>query len=221
MQGRQMTDAILYSYVRCPYAARARLALIFAGIDCQLREVDLSNKPAAMLQISPKATVPVLQLADQRVIDESLVIMEYAAATPAGKSLLPDEATLRELQSGLISHVDTEFSKQSFRYRFPREGDEQSPEFYRQQGEVFLQRLEDLLAQQAFLRGAQPGFADLAIYPFVRGFVDVDPAWFAAAPYQHLRNWLAALADDVRVQQAYRLREPWQPGAAPVYLIAN
>ena len=215
-----MIEPVLYSYVRCPYAWRARLALIFAGFNCELREVDLANKPQEMLQLSPKGTVPVLQLADGRIIDQSLDVMQWAAQRDAAEHLWPtDNPQQQEAINELIAALDNEFGRNSYLYRFRKADDPHPAGYYRQHCVTFLQQLEILLAKNRFLFSDQIGFADLAVYPFVRGFADFDPAGFTADGFNYLSSWLAILAADTRVVQSAQANPPWQNGDNPVYLM--
>lgn len=203
------TDPILYSFRRCPYAMRARLALTVSGRRCELREVKISAKPEAMLTASPKGTVPVLVLPDGQVIDESLDIMRWAlsAHDPEGWFTRDDPA--------LIARNDGPFKRDLDRYKYPdRHGSD--PMFHRANGVVFLRELDDRLAKTPHLSGADRGLTDAALMPFVRQFAAVDPDWFSAQPLPHLQTWLAghvasALFETVMV----RLR-PWSPGDDPI-----
>ena len=174
---------ILYSYRRCPYAMRARMALKLAGIYVEIREISLREKPAHLLQVSPKGTVPVLVLLDGSVIDESLAIMEYA--------LQPSK---NEACRALVKQNDTSFKLALDGYKYPERNfqyNHETPQLvYRQQGEVFLQQLEYLLGQNTYLFDAVPNFADYAIFPFIRQFAAVDLVWFESSPYPKLRAWL-------------------------------
>ncbi|MGY1490489.1 glutathione S-transferase [Methylobacillus pratensis] len=200
-----MTQPILYSYRRCPYAMRARMALHYAGIAVDIREIALKAKPAHMLQVSPKGTVPVLVLPDGAVIDESLDIMRWALQQHDPEDWLGNPALLARAES-LIAENDGAFKRALDRYKYAIRFPEQPPEAYRGQGEAFLQQLESRLQQQSYLLGDHAGLADVAIFPFVRQFSMVDPAWFEAAPYPRLRAWLQAWLASVRfaaVMQKY------------------
>jgi glutathione S-transferase len=185
---------ILYSYRRCPYAMRARMALKLAEIEVEIREISLREKPAHMLQISPKGTVPVLVLADGSVIDESMEIMRWAMKNAREKNDALQaniyEACRASDLMALILMNDTEFKKNLDAYKYPERFPKISQLEHRQQGEVFLQQLENLLAQNNYLFGTEPSFADYAIFPFVRQFAAVDSAWFEHSDYPKLRAWL-------------------------------
>lgn len=177
---------ILYSYRRCPYAMRARMALRYCGIEIEIREITLKAKPAHMLAVSPKGTVPVLVLPDGSVIDESLDIMRWALTQRDSEHWLQDEAaSLR-----LIAENDGEFKQALDRYKYAVRFPEQPAEAYRQEGERFLTKLEGRLQLHDYLLGISPRLADIAIFPFVRQFAGVDPNWFESAPYPALRRWL-------------------------------
>jgi len=181
-----VSEALLYSFRRCPYAMRARMALRYAGVPVQIVEVSLKAKPADMLALSPKGTVPVLSV-DGRVIEESLEIMLWALAQHD-----PDDWLLkgdpRVLQ--LIAENDQAFKHHLNRYKYAERYPEQPMEHYRAEGEVFLRALEALLADRAFLLAEHLSLADVALAPFVRQFAHVDREWFASAPYPRLQAWL-------------------------------
>lgn len=181
-----MSEGVLYSFRRCPYAMRARMALRYSGVAVQIIEVSLKAKPAEMLALSPKGTVPVLSV-DGRVIDESLAIMGWALAQndPEGWLLEDDGAT-----QALIEENDQGFKYQLDRYKYAERYPEQPMEQYRAEGEVFLSKLEGLLAQREYLLAGHLSLTDVALAPFVRQFAHVDREWFGRAPYPRLQNWL-------------------------------
>lgn len=203
------TDPVLYSFRRCPYAMRARLALAVSGTRCSLREVKLSAKPQEMLAASPKATVPVLLLPDGTVIDESLDVMRWAL-----KERDPERWLERD-DPALIAANDTEFKYALDRYKYP-ERHESDPLLHREKGLAFLREIEDRLADRPQLCGPARGFADAAIMPFVRQFAAVDRAWFDAQPLPKLQRWLAGhLSSDLFAGVMLRV-PPWSPGDAEV-----
>jgi len=184
-----VSEALLYSFRRCPYAMRARLALGYSGVPVRIIEVSLKAKPAEMLALSPKGTVPVLSV-DAQVIDESLAIMQWALAQhdPEDWLLQGDPAVL-----ALIAENDQVFKHHLNRYKYAERYPEQPMEAHRAEGEVFLQKLEGLLAHRAYLLADHPSLADMALLPFVRQFAHVDREWFAGPPYSGLQRWLDTL----------------------------
>lgn len=207
-----MTLPILYSFRRCPYAIRARMALAQADVKVELREVLLKNKPDAMLAASSKGTVPVLVLSDGTVIDESLEIMQWALAQAPHSSW--QRMTLRDEQ--WITANDGDFKYFLDRYKYADRYPERPAAWYRDQLSPQLAALEVQLSQQAYLAGDQPGFVDSALLPFIRQFSMVDPGWFADAPYPSLRRWLlASLASELFLSVMFKT-PPWQAGQAPL-----
>ncbi|WP_207283166.1 glutathione S-transferase [Pseudomonas sp. FW300-N2F2] len=185
-----MSRATLYSFRRCPYAMRARMALRYSAVDMAIVEVSLKAKPAEMLALSSKGTVPVLQV-DGRVIDESLEIMNWALARHDPQDWrLRDNADGQALTAALIEENDQVFKLHLNRYKYPERYPEYPKEHYRSQGEDFLRRLEALLATRPFLAAEHQSLADVAVMPFIRQFAHVDRDWFAQAPYPRLQDWL-------------------------------
>ena len=183
----------LYTFRRCPYAIRARLAIAASGVTVEMHEVDLRHKPAAMLACSPKGTVPVLQLADGRVIDESLDIMRWALSINDACGWLGgdgdrdgDGAEAR----ALLAQNDGDFKRALDRYKYAGRYPQHPAAHYRTQAEIFLTMLDDRLAQHHNLLRDEISMADMAILPFVRQFAHVDRDWFHASPYGNLMAWL-------------------------------
>ncbi len=201
---------ILYSYRRCPYAMRARLTLRYAGVAVEVREIQLRNKPAALLQASPKGTVPVLVLPDGRVLEQSLDIMAWALAQrdPESWRLPQFEAQAQ----AWIARNDGPFKALLDRYKYPERVPQAPQVQWRQEAEaLMLAPMEQVLQQQAFLLGARPCWADMALMPFIRQFSRVDSAWFAAAPYAALRVWLGGLEGSDLFESIMHKQPVWQP----------
>ncbi|WP_085603088.1 MULTISPECIES: glutathione S-transferase [unclassified Pseudomonas] len=176
----------LYSFRRCPYAMRARMALRYSGVPVEIVEVSLKAKPAEMLAISPKGTVPVLDAGGQ-VIDESLEIMRWALAqNDPDDWLLGGDSRIAEL----IEANDQVFKVHLNRYKYAERYPEQPMEVYRAEGALFLQQLDELLEGRDYLLAGHPSLADIALLPFVRQFAHVDRDWFAQTPYVRLQAWL-------------------------------
>ncbi len=198
---------ILYSFRRCPYAMRARLALYSAKIPHEHREVDLKNKPIEMLTISPKGTVPVLQLKDETILEQSLDIMNWAFKRPV--------LSLEDLQ--LISENDTVFKQALDRYKYPGRYKEEMGINYREQCEPFLGKLEARL--NPFLSGNSAALVDMALFPFIRQFVMVDPEWFDEQPYPGLKIWLDIFTSGTLFQQIMKDYPLWLPESPPILVM--
>ncbi len=171
---------------------RARMALSYAGIAVEIREVSLKDKPAHLLQVSPKGTVPVLILEDGLVLEQSLDIMRWALQQHDPDGWLREELRQQEL---LVAENDGAFKQNLDRYKYAIRFPEHSAEHYRQQGERFLEKLEQYLQHNVFLFGDTIGLADIAIFPFIRQFAAVDHAWFETAAYPKLKLWLQSLVN--------------------------
>jgi len=188
-----MTDArpILYSFRRCPYAMRGRMALDVAGIDLEHREILLRDKPADMLAASPKGTVPVLVLPDGQVLEESLDVMRWALAQHDPEHWVPsDSASLRETEA-LIATNDGPFKHHLDRYKYATRYEGAVSEEHRQAACKILAGLNERLSGSAQLLGDAATLADIALFPFIRQFANTEPDWFNAQPWPHLQRWLA------------------------------
>ena len=174
----------LYSFRRCPYAMRARMALLASETPFDLIEVRLSAKPASLLAASPKGTVPVLVLPDGRVIDESLDIMHWALARHDPGNWLSS------IDTDLIATNDGAFKHHLDRYKYPQRHDSDAVA-HRDAGLAILAGLDARLATAPQLGGAGTGFTDIALFPFVRQFAATDADWFGAQPLPALQGWLA------------------------------
>ncbi|WP_307691828.1 glutathione S-transferase [Variovorax ginsengisoli] len=201
---------VLYSFRRCPYAIRARLALHASGTPCALREVVLRDKPLALLAASPQATVPVLVLRDGEVIAQSLDIMRWALARhdPQGW-LRPGVGTLDDALA-LIADCDLHFKRDLDRYKYPGRYEDADADVHRSQGAAFLMRLQAQLQATPHLAGARSGLADHAIAPFVRQFAMVEPDWFVQQPWPHLRAWLDGWTGSEAFAAVMHRYAPWR-----------
>ncbi|CRI56112.1 glutathione S-transferase [Pseudomonas sp. CCOS 191] len=181
---------ILYSFRRCPWAMRARLALRYAGCDVQVVEVKMKEKPAELLALSPKGTVPVLDTGNG-VLEESLDIMRWALDRhdPEDWRLLADPAAARQADA-LIARNDSAFKTQVNLYKYAERYPEYSQAHYRAQAEPWLAELESLLEGRPWLLAEHPSLVDAALLPLMRQFAGVEPQWFAEAAYPRLRSWL-------------------------------
>jgi len=201
-------EPILYSFRRCPYAMRARMALILNNISVELREVVLKDKPAQLLACSPKATVPVLVIADDFIIEESREIIDWSvqqADTPMFD--LPCQA-----QRELVECNDNEFKGNLDRYKYFDRFPEQPQEHYRQQATHFLAQLEQRLIHTPYLFGEEICYADVAIFPFIRQFANVENGWLANSVYHNVFAWLERLINTAAFTTVmYRFCQ-WQDG---------
>lgn len=209
---------ILYSFRRCPYAMRARLALLASGQACELREVVLRDKPQALRDASPKATVPVLVLQGGEVIDQSLDIMLWALRRhdPLGW-LAPNEGDLAQMLA-LVASFDQDFKPLLDRAKYPQRYGLTDGLAAREAALPLLQALAQRLERQPWLFGAHATLADMAVLPFVRQFAAIDDRWFRQQPWPALQAWLDGWLDSPLFEQAMHRFAPWQPGTpGPVF----
>lgn len=207
---------VLYSFRRCPYAMRARMALQYSSINLELREVLLRDKPPSMLAISPKGTVPVLLLPDARVLDQSRDIMHWALAIDDPQCWLSEER--RDAVNELIDYNDNQFKTHLDHYKYYERFPAESQAYYRAQGERFLRLLEGHLRRHRYLLADSISMADIALFPFIRQFAFVDKAWFDQAPYPKLQLWLQAFLQSPLFLATMKKLPPWQEGDPPVML---
>ncbi len=174
-----MSHPILYSFRRCPYAMRARLAISSARRTVVLREVVLRDKPEAMIAVSPKATVPVLILPDGQVIDESYDVMNWA---------LGDDGASAE-ERALVMQCDAEFKPYLDQYKYPNKQETYDRDQTLTNAGKYLSLLDERLEKNDFLFGDDRGFADIGIAPFVRQFAHVDRDWFLESEWKNVIRW--------------------------------
>lgn len=192
---------LLYTYRRCPYAMRARMALLMVGVPFEAFEIVLRDKPPAMLAASPKGTVPVLLLPGGRVLEQSWDIVAWALSQASAD--VPAQEAWRQSQTEqnqqLLHINDGDFKHQLDRYKYPeRFAQSKDPAAVadckrtsrNQAVETMLEPLERALTGQEFLGASQACATDLGIFPFVRQFAAVDPDWFKALPLPQVKTWL-------------------------------
>jgi glutathione S-transferase len=205
----EMTKPILYSFRRCPYAMRARMSLLESGVEVELREVILRDRPEHMMDISPKGTVPVLLLPDGAVIEESLDIMLWSL----------DESWLAGDWKELIAVNDGDFKHHLDRYKYNnRYENVLSSEEHREHALSILKTYDERLSNQAYLCGDSISLADLALSPFVRQFANTDRGWFDQLPLLHLHNWLIGILEGDLFKSCMVKHKQWQNGQVPIYL---
>jgi glutathione S-transferase len=211
---------ILYSFRRCPYAMRARLALAVSGQTYELREVLLREKPPELITASAKASVPVLVLACGEVLQESLDIMHWTLRQHDPQHWLEPELGDMSSMLALIDHNDGRFKRQLDRYKYPHrfrlEAGENLQQFARSNRDsaaLWLLSLNAQLAKhQGWLLGAAPSLADMATLPFIRQFAHTDAAWFAQQPWTELIDWLALWERSDLLASVMEKYPRWQSG---------
>lgn len=203
---------ILYSFRRCPYAMRARMAIAASGQTCALREVVLRNKPPEMIAVSPKGTVPVLVLPDERIIAESLEIMQWALGNNDPQGWLAPLNNDRDGIDALIAENDGPFKDALDRYKYPTRYENTDSLEHRGQGLAFLEKLNARLLKTAYLCGNEFTLADAAIAPFIRQFANNDSEWFNALNLSGVQNWLHSILESDRFLGVMEKYPAWESG---------
>ena len=195
------TPPILYTFRRCPYAIRARMALKHAGIEYEHREVVLRDRPPQMMEISPKGTVPILALADGEVLEESMDIMLWCS---------PPEWLVGDWQA-LVEVNDGRFKENLDRYKYPnRFEEEENPEAYRDEVLKILRQYERRLGDSRYFCGPELSIADVALAPFVRQFANTDRAWFDGQELPNVQKWLGGMLASELFTESMEKFEQWR-----------
>ena len=208
-----MEKPILYSFKRCPYAMRARMIIFLTDIQCELREVHLKNKPQSMLDLSPKGTVPVLQIDAYKVIDESLEIVEWALGINdifKKNKILPDQEVLTK---DLISLFDDEFKFHLDRYKYSVRYQDANPIQSRSKCLEILNKIENSISNSNWFFGDSINKLDICILPFIRQFRIADPEWFDSLNEIHqVKSWLKHFLKSPLLLNIMNKNGPWQEG---------
>lgn len=192
------------------------MALNYAGIRLEHREILLSDKPRAMLEASAKATVPILKLPDGSIIDESVDVMHWALEQRDTDRWWQDELATQTLT--LVEENDFSFKTQLDHYKYADRYPQQSQSDYRTQAETFLLQLENRLESRQYLMTDQLTFSDVAIFPFIRQFALVDKPWFDQAPYPNLQKWLQSFLDSILFTGAMSKYPTWDDSDASILI---
>ncbi len=213
-----MNNPIFYSFRRCPYCMRAHMALKKSNLKIELREVELKQMPEEILKITGKATVPVLLLNDNKVIDESWDILKWALSQNDPDNWLGQDQKFLMDTEMLVETNDFSFKNDLDHYKYADRYPEQDIIHYREACEEFIEELEDMLTTHSYLLANQLSVADIALFPFVRQFSLVDINWFEQSRYSHVRQWLHGLSSSELFQDVFQKHQIWQPGDNAIYL---
>ncbi len=191
------------------------MTLKYCGIEVQHREVLLKDKPAAMLRASPKGTVPVLVHSDGSVLDESVDIMQWALAQRDPSGWLDYSEPAVTAMHALVLDTEQRFKPNldRYKYNYYPKGDPRTQERYdcRSRCIEFLHNLNSRLLATSYLMGESLSFADVALFPFVRQFANVEPVWFSEQHMQSLQRWLSSLLDSELFLSVMQKHKVWLP----------
>ncbi len=193
------------------------MALAYSAIRVELREIKLRYMPQEFLDLSPKATVPVLHLTDGTLFEESLEIMHWALSTSDPQHWLVDDSESKEL----IRKNDEDFKPLLDAYKYADRFPQLSQLQHRNGAEYFLRQLEARLRQHRFLVSERKTITDVAIMPFIRQFAGVEPQWFEQCEYAGVRGWLNRQIDSDLFISVMSKSAFWQPGDDVVYSISQ
>lgn len=207
---------ILYSFRRCPYAMRARMAIYQADIKCEYREVLLKDKPESMMSLSSKGTVPVLLTSEDSIIDQSLEVMLWALHQSDSENWLGEDRALGQV---LVERNDDEFKYYLDRYKYYVGYPEHPQAYYRDKAGGYLDLLEECLRKNkgASLTGDRMTFSDASIFPFIRQFANVDIDWFKSSPYALLNYWYNNIEQGDLFKGCMDKYKQWTPDQQAVY----
>ena len=208
---------ILYTFRRCPYAMRARLAIKASGVIVEIREVKLKNKPEELLNISPKATVPVLYISSKKIIEESLDIMKWALEINDPFKLLEPEKLNRIEVHNTFNKLENDFKQNLDRYKYSSRFDQPNPELYRDKNLRILNQFNNLLQHNKGIYSSHLSLLDYAIFPFIRQFRNVNSIWFDSLELKFLKSWLYELIDSDEFSSIMKKNLIWEPNQKPIY----
>ena len=208
---------ILYSFRRCPYAMRARISLYYSKIDHEHREILLKDRPQSLYDISPKGTVPVIQLSNGKVLEESLDIMKWAMSVKDPESWFKNN---KIKQIDIISINDTRFKKWLDKYKYHIRYPENSQKYYRDKCEEILNGFEMNLDNNYFLFGHKISLCDMALLPFIRQFANVDINWFNFR-FIKIAKWMETLTKTIHFQNTMKKFTTWDQSKHGESIIFN
>jgi len=209
---------VLYSFRRCPYAMRARMAIILSSVECELREVLLKNKPEEMLSLSPKGTVPVLTF-DNKVLDESMDVINWAFAKDSSK-FLKYKSVEAKLCNYFIELFDAKFKYHLDRYKYASRYERTSDDH---QGECLkiLMELNESIDADPWIFGATVSLLDISILPFIRQCKIANPHWFLKQDFKQVINLLDYFESSVLFHMAMKKFDEWNPDDSQVVIFPS
>lgn len=206
-----MNIPILYSFRRCPYAMRARMALQLANVQCELREVELKNKPEEMLQASPKGTVPILVL-EEVILDESNDIIQWVISNNPNILMHLDDEQAQQT-SKLVDLFDTEFKYHLDRYKYHQRYGSNAT-IHKEQCDEILYLLDEEISEDGWIFSDEISLLDISILPFIRQFKIADESYFFSQNYQKVINLLKRFESSDLFESIMHKYEAWEPNQA-------
>ena len=208
---------ILYSFRRCPYAMRARLAIKASEILVEIREITLKEKPLEFLKLSPKGTVPVLVTYSGNVLEESIDIINWALNINDPQKWLAKGQLSQSQINQLLNNLENQFKPNLDRYKYPNRFENINRDFHRDKNLDFLRYLDDLIKKNRALNCSHLSLIDYAIFPFIRQFRNVDDKWFDSLNFNFLKKWLFQLIDSKNFLSIMKKYDKWESINTPIY----
>jgi glutathione S-transferase len=190
---------------------RARMALKLANLKCELREVELKNKPEEMLQISPKGTVPILVL-DDVILDESNDIIQWVINNNPNILIHLDDEKAQQT-SKLVDLFDTEFKHHLDRYKYHQRYGSNATD-HREKCDEILHLLDEKISVDYWIFSDEISLLDISILPFIRQFKIADESYFFSQNYHKVINLLKRFENSNLFESIMIKYEPWQPNQA-------
>ena len=211
-----MSSPILYSFIRCPYAMRARMAIKLCDIKCEIREVRLNNKPDQMIKQSPKGTVPVLVLKN-KVIDESNEIIDWALRKNNVFEGNLDQLNI-DITNDLIKLFDLKFKYNLDRYKYSSRYESVDKEKHKIACLEILIYLESLMSDNKWILGSEINKLDISILPFIRQFRIADVEWFDSQnKIKNIKNIVLNFLDSELFKDVMNKYDVWEENSKPVF----
>ena len=219
-----MTNDILYSFRRCPYAIRVRWCLLICELKVEIREIDLKNKPLDFLNKSKTKTIPILIKKDNKVIEESLEIILWALSESKKDNIkliyLPDNK--KEDIFEIINENDNEFKYHLDRFKYSTRYHNINEEFHFTNAIKFIKRCNKLLAENKYFFGDSPTIADWSIWPFIRQFrIACESQKRTDYLEPSIKNWLDSFENNGKFKSLMYKYELWEPNSRKNYFPSN
>ena len=219
-----MTNDILYSFRRCPYAIRVRWALLICEIKVEIREIDLKNKPLDFLNKSKTKTVPILIKKNSEVIEESLEIILWALSESKKEDIkiiyFPDNK--KENIFEIINENDNEFKYHLDRFKYSSRYENINEEFHFRKAIKFIKRWNEIIAEKKYFFGDNPTIADWSIWPFVRQFKIACESQKRTNYFEPpIKGWLDSFEKNTRFKSLMYKYELWKPNSIKNYFPSN
>ena len=210
---------ILFSFRRCPYAMRARIAIKLCSLECEIREINLKLKNKEFLELSPKGTVPVLVLPDDKIIEESMDIIHWAISNNDPYNLKLKNLEIYNKDMELISIFDNEFKYHLDRYKYNSRYKGINKEEHKYKARDLLVNLNNSLKEKQWLNGENISISDISILPFIRQYRIADIKWFdEKLELPNINRWLDKFLNSKIFNNVMKKYKIWETTDQKIFL---